>query len=58
MSADGSWSVCTHEHLPDRDLFAMRLLHCKSCQQMVHGVCTHEHLPHRVLFYALATAVV
>jgi hypothetical protein len=18
MSADGSWSVCTHEHLPDR----------------------------------------
>jgi hypothetical protein len=27
MSADGSWSVCTHE-LFDHDLFAMRLPQC------------------------------
>jgi hypothetical protein len=26
MSADGSWSVCTHEHLTDRCLSALRLL--------------------------------
>jgi hypothetical protein len=26
MSADGSWSVCTHEHLPDRCSLALRLL--------------------------------
>jgi hypothetical protein len=24
MSADGSWSVCTHEHLTDHCSFAMR----------------------------------
>jgi phosphotransacetylase len=45
MSADGSWSVCTHEHLPDAVLFALRLLQRQSCQQMVHGVLHHEHLP-------------
>jgi hypothetical protein len=36
MSADGSWSVCTHEHLPDR--FLSVRLQRQSCQQMVHGV--------------------
>jgi hypothetical protein len=30
--------VCTHEHLPDAVLFALRLLQRQSCQQMVHGV--------------------
>jgi hypothetical protein len=37
MSADGSWSVCTHEHLTDCCLL-LCLLQRQSCQQMVHGV--------------------
>jgi hypothetical protein len=37
MSADGSWSVCTHEHL-HTSLFSFDSALAKSCQQMVHGV--------------------
>jgi hypothetical protein len=36
MSADGSWSVCTHEHLIAVLCSALAIQ--QSCQQMVHGV--------------------
>jgi hypothetical protein len=38
MSADGSWSVFTHEHRQILLFSALRLLLRQSCQQMVHGV--------------------
>jgi hypothetical protein len=37
MSADGSWSVCTHEHLPDAVLFVLRLLRASHVSRWVHG---------------------
>jgi hypothetical protein len=45
MSADGSWSVCTHD-LCLIVVLAMRLLHCQSCQQMVHGVFATMNICH------------
>jgi hypothetical protein len=50
MSADGSWSVCTHEHLTDRcslcsALFTALLLSADGSW----SVCTHEHLTDIVL---------
>jgi hypothetical protein len=39
MSADGSWSVCTHEHLTERSLVLCAFVASAShVQQMVHGV--------------------
>jgi hypothetical protein len=56
MSADGSWSVCTHEHLPP-SFFLARLLQVVMSAQMVHGVLhLGEHLQIVVLFYACYSA--
>jgi hypothetical protein len=57
MSADGSWSVCTHEHLHR----SCSLFYALASAVMSQGfsVCTHEHLTHRCsLDSALATALV
>jgi hypothetical protein len=48
MSADGSWSVCTHEHLTDRCSLDSAL--ATAFVMSADGswsVCTHEHLPDR-----------
>jgi hypothetical protein len=48
VSADGSWSVCTHEHLTDRcSLCACACYHVVMSADGSWSVCTHEHLPDR-----------
>jgi hypothetical protein len=49
MSADGSWSVCTHEHLTIRSL-RYACYSATSCQQMVHGVFALMNICQIVVF--------
>jgi hypothetical protein len=46
MSADGSWSVCTHEHLRSLFLFYALASACHVSRWFM-SVCTHEHLTDR-----------
>jgi hypothetical protein len=57
MSADGSWSVCTHEHLPDRFPLLCYAL-ATALIMSADGLCIHEHLMIAVLSaLLLATAL-